>query len=77
MRIFKETVDIKLNLGEVSDLLMVYEPVATGHLYNPNTPKNCKKAMKKLIDKLAKARLELNEKELELGIRKLRKKGKP
>jgi hypothetical protein len=61
LRRFRKTIEIKLNLGEISDLLMTYEPRAINAMSYPNLPEDCKKAMERLIRKLNKAKGKLQK----------------
>jgi hypothetical protein len=55
MRRFRKTINIKLNLGEITDLLITYKPKARDAMRYPHSPEDCNKAMERLIRKLKKA----------------------
>lgn len=62
LRRFRKTIEIKLNLGEISDLLITYEPKARDAMRYIDSPKDCNKAMERLIRKLNKAKGKLQKK---------------
>jgi len=59
MRKFRKTIEVKLNLGEITDLLITYEPKARDAMRNSVSPEDCNKAMAGLIRKLNKAKNKL------------------
>jgi len=59
MRKFRKTIEVKLNFGEITDLLITYEPKARDAMRDKNSPEDCNKAMERLIRKLNKAKRKL------------------
>lgn len=62
MRKFRKTIEVKLNLGEIIDLLITYEPKARDAMQHKDSPTDCNKAMERLIGKLNKAKRRLQMK---------------
>jgi len=61
LRRFRKTTELKLNLGEIVDLLMTYEPTARDAMRYPASPEECNKTMERLIQKLRKAERKLQK----------------